>query len=330
MTGYSQFALTRLARDTSLHHLYKSTSQSQNNDNTMATLDYQQDDITIQATADSHLAATVYSPLESLPTIKPVTDAVLIAPATGIRRQFYGHFAGFLASQGYGVLSFDFDGVGDSLQGDINDNKASLQSWGEQDLPAALDKLMSQFPNCRYHLIGNSAGGQLIGLMPNAQQLTSVFNVGASSGQLRNFPTWFYLQAQVFMNLAIPLTNALFGHSKCHWFGMGQPLPKNVGAQWRQWCNGTGYVATAFGKTIHRHYYDELTLPMLWLHATDDDIAVEANVDDMISVFSKAQSIKLKVAPQDYELAHVGHTSFFRRQSQVMWPLATDWLQQHA
>ena len=111
---------------------------------------------------------------------------------------------------------------------------------------------------------------------------------------------------------------------------MGQPLPKQVAAEWREWCNGSGYVATAFGKSIHHHYYDELTLPMLWLHATDDHIAVEANVDDMIRVFSKAQATKLKVAPPDYGLAHIGHTSFFRRQSQVMWPLATDWLQQQA
>ena len=291
----------------------------------MTTATHSEATVSIPRPNQSPLAGSLYTPLLVAPK-----GAILLAPATGIKRQFYTYFCRHLADQGYTVLSFDFAGIGGSLSGHINDCQASLQSWGEIDLTCAFDFLIAKQPNSKYHLIGNSAGGQLVGLMENAKQLSSVFNIGSSSGQLRNFAPWFKLQAHFFMNMVIPLSNLAFGHTKSQWFGMGEPLPKAVAADWRKWCNGAGYAETAFGKTIHAHQYYDLDIPMLWLHAVDDTIANSANVKDMIRVFSCSQSEQRLLIPDDYQLKAIGHMGFFKAKNKILWPMALEWIEKHS
>ncbi|MGI2114770.1 alpha/beta hydrolase family protein [Shewanella frigidimarina] len=278
---------------------------------------------TIKCSDSVELAATIYEP-----TIT-VKGAVMMAPATGIKRQFYANFAHYLANNGYGVITFDNRGIGGSSTGPVTQNAASLQCWGEKDMPAVLEYLQQTFPQTKYHLVGHSAGGQLIGLMHNAMDISSMFNFACSSGQLTNMKLSYLVQAHFFMNFFIPLSNAMFGHTKSQWLGMGEPLPKSVAKQWQQWCNGQGYVKTAFGKTVHQHCYNELTLPSLWVNAVDDDIANNANVADMMSVFPKLNGQTLTLTPSEHGLSEIGHMKFFSSKSQVLWPLALDWLDKH-
>ncbi len=293
---------------------------------------------TIQIATNNHatLAASIFYPsipsdgMAKTPASLQPKAAVMLAPATGIKRQFYQNFAQFLADKGYGVITFDNEGIGESLDDDIAKSTASLISWGRHDMTAVLDRLMQEFPNTTYHLVGHSAGGQLFGLMPNHAKLTSVFNVACSSGQIRNMAMPYRAKAMYFMNGFMPVSNLVFGYAKNSKVGMGEDLPKNVAKQWRDWCNGSGYVKTAFGKTLQHHYYDEVTLPALWLNAPDDDIANDKNVADMIRVFPNMQATTKTLNPQDYGLKQIGHMKFFSRQNQVLWQLAIDWLEQQA
>ncbi|MFC6591408.1 hypothetical protein ACFP81_04865 [Deinococcus lacus] len=96
---------------------------------------------------------------------------------------------------------------------------------GANDLSAALDELMRQFPGATYHLIGHSAGGQLPGLMQGAARLSSLLAVAGSSGRLANMPANYRPRAELFMRGIIPLSNALTGVSRTDLVGMGGPLP---------------------------------------------------------------------------------------------------------
>lgn len=280
-------------------------------------------DISISCEDNYTLAGTLFTP------DSPAKGAVLVSPATGIKRQFYANFAEYLAANGYGVLTFDNRGIGGSLQGHVKDSDASLQCWGEKDMPAALETLKRSFPDSKYHLVGHSAGGQLIGLMPNAKELSSVFNYACSSGRLFNMTFINQIKAHFFMNFFIPVNNLLFGHTKSQWVGMGEPLPKHAARQWQKWCNGKGYVKTAFGKTVHEHWYDELAMPSLWVNAEDDYIANKKNVIDMISVFKKMPAKSMTLVAKKHDLKEIGHMKFFSRKSNVLWPYALDWLNQH-
>ena len=285
---------------------------------------YQQE-IKVRTEQGTELAATLFFPQHGR-----IKSAVMIAPATGVKRRFYTAFAQHLVAHGFAVMTFDNSGIGDSLSVPLKQSTTRLQDWWQVDMPAILSALMQRFPDTTYHLIGHSAGGQLIGLMPNAHHLSSVFNYASSSGSLRNMRGWFRLQAHFFMRCYIPFNNLLFGLTRADWVGMGEPLPSAVAQQWATWCKGRGYTETGFGQTIQTHHYDTLDCPSLWLSAVDDDIACSANVDDMIRVYRQMPAQRIDLNPSDYGFKEIGHMNFFRRQYAVLWPLAVDWLQRHS
>lgn len=281
-------------------------------------------EIKIELQNNKWISATIFHPSDV-----ELKAAIMIAPATGIKRRFYSSFANYLAQNGFGVITYDNQGIGDSLTDKIKNSKITLQDWGEKDMPAVLKALQENFPQTKYHLIGHSAGGQLVGLMHNWSKLKSVFNVASSSGRTKNLKFPYLIKAYFFMNFFIPISNILFGYTKTQWMGMGEPLPKNVAKQWREWCNGKGYVKTAFGKTIDKHWYNNINLPFFWLNASDDDIANDENVTDMIEVFPKISIERLKLKPSEYGLKEIGHMKFFSRKNKKIWEIAIKWLERN-
>lgn len=283
-------------------------------------------DITIVAISSKNgsiITSSLYTPLQS-------KGIVIIAPATGIKRQFYHHFATYLAGHGYTSLTFDNDGIGDSLSGHIKDNKASLVSWGKNDLSAVFQLLRSRYPDQDIHLVGHSAGGQLIGFMEGVMQLKSVFNFACSSGSLSTMNYPFKAKAHLFMNGFIPVSNALLSYTNSPWMGMGEALPSQVAQQWSLWCNNKGYVQYHLDRNSVKHWYHDLACPSMWVHATDDDIASLSNVQDMIRVFPKLPAEITSLNPEDYGFKDIGHMKFFSRSRKELWPLALEWLQQQS
>lgn len=265
------------------------------------------------------LSATVYTPEQA-------KGAVMIAPATGIRKTFYHSFATFLAENGYGAICYDNRGIGESAKGSLRNSEISLIDWGQLDMPAVLKSLQQRFPNVSCHLIGHSAGGQLLGLMENAKDIQSMFNFACSSGSIRNMPYPFKIKAVFFLKVFIPVNNFLFGYTNSQWVGMGEPLPKKVGIQWQKWCSGKGYIEMEFGKTVHAHFYHELAIPTRWLHASDDGIANYENVKDMIRVYSAIQAAILTLEPKTLGYREIGHMRFFSSRYKSLWNYALDWL----
>ena len=158
--------------------------------------------LTIMTERNKALSASVYRPksdVKEMQKAKNVKKAIMIAPATGIKRQFYHNFAKFLAEQGFGVITFDNEGINDSLSTSIAKCDASLISWGRHDMSAVLDALHHEFADADYHLLGHSAGGQLIGLMANYAAISSVFNVACSSGRIKNMKLPYKLKALGFI-----------------------------------------------------------------------------------------------------------------------------------
>lgn len=277
-------------------------------------------DVEIRAADGQRLAATLFRPDE------PARGAVLVAPATGIRRRFYRAFASHLASRGFAAITFDNRGIGDSLDGPVSAHDATLVAWGRLDLPAVLDRLADEVPGAPLHLLGHSAGGQLVGLMPNATRLRSLVCVACSSGSLRNMRPLYRAKAAFFLRVLLPATSRVLGAGRSDWVGMGEPLPRGVAAEWGRWCSGRGYVEVALREdpSLADHQYGALAVPSLWLHATDDDIANLANVRDMLRVYPRLDAEVRTLEPKALGKAGIGHMGFFR--DRELWPLAVDWL----
>lgn len=280
-------------------------------------------EIKIKCADGFDLAATIYRPQHS-------QAAIMIAPATGIKRRFYNSFATYLAANNYTVICFDNRGIGDSIAGDINRHNPSLINWGKLDMTAVLEYLKLNCPQQTYHLIGHSAGGQLVGLMDNALEIKSIFNFASSSGSLRNMQYPFKLSAGFFLNLFVPLSNLFFAQTNSQWLKMGEPLPKKVAQQWQKWCSAKGYVETDFDTKIKHHYYYQISCPSMWLHASDDKIANLANVKDMVRVYTQSSASITTLNKQDMPHQTLGHMGFFSSKNKQLWSHASQWLAKHS
>lgn len=256
---------------------------------------------------------------------RPATEvprgAVLVSPATGFRHQVYSNFAKWLSEQGFAVLTFSNRGIGDSRNDTpLAELEADLVDWGTLDLPAALDKLISLAPNLPVSLVGHSAGAQLIGLMPNFARIDRYVLIAASSGHFNNLQPKTRLAAKLLFHGWQPVSLAMKGYWPTKVIGFGEDLPAGVARQWRQWCRSPGYVENSFGREIQQHHYGDIKAPVLALTATDDHIAVPANVDDFLRLLPNARVEKQFLEPADFGLKEIGHSDLMRSRCKACWP----------
>src|SRR2546426_4928046 len=132
----------------------------------------------IRARDGHRLGATLFRPASSN------GRALQINAAAGVKQEYYGKFAAYLAERGFTVLTFDYRGIGRS--GSFRLKNARMRDWAELDAAAALDFLGKNFP-AKLMAIGHSFGGQSFALIPGAERLAAVLAVGSQSGYWRHW-----------------------------------------------------------------------------------------------------------------------------------------------
>ncbi|HAA07894.1 MAG TPA: alpha/beta hydrolase [Acinetobacter schindleri] len=248
---------------------------------------------------------------------------ILICPATGITAQFYHNFNVWLQAQGYDVLCFDFRGIGQSLNGPLKKSKASIVQWGQLDIPAAIDALRDRTKAEQVILVGHSAGGQLLGIVPNYDKVAKVIAVSGSTGHVKGLKGRTKLLAPVMFDVIFPLSRFTLGYGPTSKIGMGENLPKDVAKQWAQFCSKPGYVLNAIGKTVAKtaNHHEQITCPITVLWSSDDEIATEANVKDLIRLYPNAQTSHKELRPSSFGHKAIGHMLMFKRSHQNLWPV---------
>lgn len=245
---------------------------------------------------------------------------VLIAPATGIVKGFYRHFASYLSTLGYDVLSFDFRGIGASLHGDLDKSSASILDWGQSDLPAAVECLLARTQAEKMILVGHSAGGQLLGVMPNFQRVAKLVAIAGSSGHLAGLKGRTQLFAPVMFFAIFPLGTLFKGYAPTKMIGMGENLPHHVGRDWAKFCSRPGYIINAKAQLQFEHH-QEVSCPITAIYASDDEIATRRNVQDLLRLYPNAKSNLIELKPKHYQHQQIGHMLMFKNSHQNLWPI---------
>ena len=137
-------------------------------------------DKTVPATDGYPLAATCFEPAGSHAS-EPRTLVVVMA-ATGVTRRHYRRFAAYLAELGIIAITFDYRGIGDSTSGPIATTQMAMSDWGTKDAAGMIAWAQRTYAPARVVVVGHSAGGQLVGLLPNHHRVDAVLAVAAQSG----------------------------------------------------------------------------------------------------------------------------------------------------
>ncbi|KAF1013715.1 MAG: hypothetical protein GAK29_04695 [Acinetobacter bereziniae] len=267
--------------------------------------------------ADSYSLSARFYPAKQSTQHLPV----LVCPATGITQGFYHHFIEWLTQQGVDVMVFDYRGIGESLHGPLRHSQASIQDWGQLDIPAAIESLLDKTGQQQITLLGHSAGGQLLGIVPNYEKVAQVISVSGSTGHVKGLKGRTKRLAPVMFKVVFPISSKIKGYGATKILGMGENLPKNVAKQWAQFCSKPGYVMNAVGKTVFEDYHHDIQCPITSYWASDDEIATAANVKDLLRLYPQAHTEMFELKPQDHGYNSIGHMLMFKKTHQNLWPV---------
>jgi predicted alpha/beta hydrolase len=276
-------------------------------------------DTTIAARDGYALAASVF-----VPDGRP-GGAVLINSATAVPRKIYRGFAGYLARQGFAVVSYDYRGTGGSRPASLRGFNVRMRDWAALDVSAAIDHMRMVWPKLPLCVVGHSFGGQALGLAPNNAEVSRAFFVAAQAGYWRLFHSPEKYRVYALMRLIGSPLARMLGYMPGR-LGIGEDLPRDVFLEWTNWVMKP------------RYFFDDATLQALEnfpnyrgalraICLTDDPWATAPAVDLLCAGFTGTAAERVDVSPADVGAAKIGHFGFFRPEHRdTLWRDAAVWL----
>lgn len=99
---------------------------------------------------------------------KTSEHSVVFLPALAAPQIYLRWFAAYLAAQGWGVLTFDYRGIGVSKDAQL-DSLVTFDDWVNLDIPAAIAEVKRRTKTQFLGVIAHSIGGHLLGQSPVSQ-----------------------------------------------------------------------------------------------------------------------------------------------------------------
>jgi predicted alpha/beta hydrolase len=277
--------------------------------------------VEIEARDGYRLGASLFRPAA------PSGRAALVFAATGVPQEYYRRFSAFLAERGFGVLTFDYRGIGRSRRGPLRGMRAGMRDWGLLDMPAALDFLERAAPGARLMAVGHSFGGQALGLLPAAERIRAALLVGSQSGYWRNWPPLGRAWVWPLVHVLLPALPRLFGYFPSSRLGFGEDLPAGIAVEWASWCRHPRYLVGALGA---EEAYARFAAPLRAYAISDDWIAPRGAIEALLALYPAARSELRPVSPRELGARRIGHFGFFREPFRdTLWRDAAEWLERH-
>lgn len=280
---------------------------------------------TVQLTAadGTVLSARVYEGVDE--ESGDLRGSVVIGGAMGVRQDYYAKFAGWLAQQGWRVVTFDYRGSGDSAPASLRGFKADLFDW-TRDYEAAIDHAEAALPGKPLYLLGHSLGAQLPGLLANQHKVDGLLSIAAGSGYWRENAPQLKRIVPYFWYFLVPVATRLFGYFPGRKLGKVGDLPAGVILQWRKWCLNPRYSVGAEGESA-RAAYARARFPVIALSITDDELMTLRGTHSLINLYENAPREVQRIAPQELAVRRIGHFGPFRtEQEDKLWPRMANWL----
>ncbi|WP_379071500.1 alpha/beta fold hydrolase [Mesorhizobium sp. UC22_110] len=247
---------------------------------------------------------------------------VLISSATAVPRGFYAAFATAAVKAGArGVLIYDYRGTGDSMPSKGWSKRIGMADWGLRDMPAAAKALDAVAPGHPMVGVGQSYGGQALGLSGISNRFTRYGMIAVMSGYHRGLDDK-WAGPRMFL-LGVPLSYLFSNMPK--WMRLGEPIPATVFRDWARWCSMPDYFFDDPGLRETKRFA-EVRTPILSLRMSDDPWGTERAVVSLMKHYDHAPIERRWISPEDAG-GPIGHLGFFRsRFATTLWPPFLSWL----
>ncbi len=255
--------------------------------------------------------------LKGILLIPPQPKAVVqFNGGTAAKKEFYLPFLEFLAERSYICCLWDYRGSGESAPASLKGCGYYFHEYGTLDMPAIKQFLQHRYPTLPLLLVGHSAGGQQVGLMPSLDGYQGMVGFAVSTGYLPYMPLGYRLLSWYFFNLFTPASIATIGYLGAKRFGIMEDLPKNVVREWRAWCRKADYLFDSkfYGNTIPQGHYANMPFPIHVFWSTDDPISNHRSIPAFWRHVKSRFGIQFsKLSPNEYAVKEIGHFGFFKK-----------------
>ncbi len=269
---------------------------------------------------DKHPLSAFY--FEAIGTPKAT---IVIAPAMAVSQTFYTAFARYLSAAGYHVWTFDYRGMGESLNGSMRDVQASLTDWFTLDYDAVIAHAAAFDRSLALYVVGHSLGGQTAPLLPSRHLVSGLVNIAVGSGAMRHNQPSTRRLAPLLWYVIAPIACRLFGYFPGSKFGIIGDIPRAALMQWRRWCLSPDYILS--GEASARAAYASAEFAVLALTFADDELLMASGSSMLHDAYTMGRVDYRLISPADVGLKRIGHFGFFKSQSEpTLWPLVTQWL----
>lgn len=235
---------------------------------------------------------------------------VIVNSALGVRRRFYGAFAGFLAGRGFSVITYDYRGIGDSAPPSLRRFDAGLYDWGERDFDAVLRFAADRLGSDAVSVVGHSVGGQIVGLADSADRVCALVAVASQSGYWKHWHGGGRAMMFALWHVLVPVSARLFGRLP-GWMTGGVDVPRRVAVEWARAGRQPGYIRGRHRRASDRNF-SRMRGDVLAFSITDDPYAPRPAVEALMEWYGADRRDLRVLSPADAGVRSIGHFGWFR------------------
>ena len=252
---------------------------------------------------------------------------VVINAATGVLARYYHRYARFLAEQGFDAVTYDYRGIGLSRPADLKRCGYRWSEWGTRDFEAVLGFARQHRPDGPLFVVGHSIGGFLPGLAGNARWIDRMLTVGAQYAYWPDYAWRRRLGLVWRWHVLMPLLTAICGYFPGRRLGWLEDLPAGVALEWsfRGKHAENSHPRRERAEILAR--FAAVSAPILAVTMSDDEFGTVPAIRRALAYYRSSPATAVRLTPQDYDLAEIGHFSLFHdRHRAGFWQDTLAWL----